>query len=74
MEPILGEFAKYGVIALAFGLLLWRTLNDKDRMANEMNADKKDLMAAYKANTVAMTELRNTLDGRPCLRKQEKAA
>ena len=67
MDPILGEFAKYGVIALAFGILLYATLRDKDRMAQEMNKDKRDLLAAYIAVGQAVQDLRDALNVRPCV-------
>lgn len=66
MEPFLAECAKYGLIALSFGLLLWKTLQDKDRMAAEMNRDKRDLIEAYRKNTEAFLELKTALDNRPC--------
>jgi hypothetical protein len=74
MDPLLVEFARYGIIGLSFGVLLWATLKDKDRMAAEMNKDKRDLLAAYTANTEAQTKtasavsaLQKSLDARPCI-------
>lgn len=68
MDPIMAEFAKYGVVALSFGILLWATLRDKDRMAAEMNKDKRDLLAAYVAVGNAIEDLRTALNVRPCIK------
>lgn len=67
-ETILAEFARYGVIGLSFGVLLWATLRDKDRMAQEMNKDKRDLREAYLQVGEAVRDLREALNDRPCVK------
>lgn len=58
MDPLLVEFARYGIIGLSFGVLLWATLRDKDRMAIELNADKERLLTAL--TEVSMVVANNT--------------
>lgn len=70
MDPLLVEFARYGIIGLSFGVLLWATLRDKDRMAAEMNKDKRDLLQAYTDVGGAVRDLRDALNSRPCIRKK----
>lgn len=68
MDPLLVEFARYGIIGLSFGVLLYATLRDKDRMAAEMNKDKRDLLQAYIEVGDAVKDLRDALNVRPCIR------
>jgi hypothetical protein len=47
--------------------MLWATLRDKDRMAREMNADKKLILAAFERNTRAFERFENQLEKRKCM-------
>lgn len=67
MEPLLVEFGKYGLFGLSFGVLLYVTIRDKQKMANDMREDSKTLVELVKNNTLAMQSLRDTLASRPCL-------
>jgi len=73
-----GECAKYGVIGVSFGVMLFYLLRDKITMAKEMRADKAELVELFKTvvrdNTLAiqqsnqaMNKLATALGDRPCL-------
>jgi hypothetical protein len=79
---LLQEFAKYGVIGLAFGFLLISLIKDKKSMADEMKVDKEKLINLFEgtihSNTVAiqnsnqaMNTLSTALSKRPCLIKDK---
>lgn len=63
------ELLKIGGPALLFAVvLLYATLRDKSKMADEMNQDKRDLLAAYIQVGAAVSDLREALNVRPCIR------
>ena len=73
MDPGLTEILKIGGPVLLFAVvLLYATLKDKDRMATEMNSDKKLILEAFRENTKASVELKNAFAGLACVRQRER--
>jgi hypothetical protein len=68
MDPIYGEFAKGGVVALSFGIMLIFILRSHMQMGKELKEDKEKVLNAFVQNTEFVRGLTEALNRRPCVR------